>query len=70
AHVLLADPKPWQAQSAFQPERLMARRGQADTIEDALPREPLNLSTMDLPDLDLPDTQAASEDDDAGTPND
>jgi hypothetical protein len=48
----------------------MARRGQADTIEDALPREPLNLSTMDLPDLDLPDTQAASEDDDAGTPND
>lgn len=70
AQVLLADPKPWQAQSAFQPERLMARRGQADTIEDALPREPLNLSTMDLPDLDLPDTQAASEDDDAGTPND
>lgn len=39
AHALLEDPKPWQAQTAFQPERLSARRGKAETVEDALPRD-------------------------------
>jgi flagellar biosynthesis/type III secretory pathway protein FliH len=57
AHALLEDPKPWQAQTAFHPERLSARRGKAETVEDALPREaspsPLDLSSLDLPDLDL-----------------
>ena len=38
AQALLQDTKPWQAQTAFQPERLAARRGKADTVEDALPR--------------------------------
>lgn len=57
AHALLEDPKPWQAQTAFQPDRLAARRGKAETVEDALPRAatPLNLSSLDLPDLDLPE---------------
>jgi len=66
AHALLEDTKPWQAQSAFQPERLSARRGKAETVEDALPREaspePLNLSSLDLPDLDLTDAQSAQSD--------
>ena len=39
AHALLEEPKPWQAQTAFQPERLAARRGKAETVEDALPRD-------------------------------
>ena len=39
AQSLLAAPKSWQAQSAFQPERLNSRRGQANAVEDALPRE-------------------------------
>ena len=39
AQSLLSAPKNWQAQSAFQPDRLNSRRGQADTVEDALPRE-------------------------------
>ncbi len=57
AQALLKNTKPWQAQTAFQPERLSARRGQADTVEDALPRETtaVNLDSLDLPDLDLPD---------------
>ena len=38
AQSLLSAPKSWQAQSAFQPERLSSRRGQANTVEDALPR--------------------------------
>ena len=38
AQALLQDTKPWQAQTAFQPERLAARRGKAETVEDALPR--------------------------------
>jgi len=70
AHALLENPKAWQAQTAFQPERLSARRGKAETVEDALPREvsaqPLNLSSLDLPDLDLtsvkPDQNDAAED--------
>lgn len=39
AQSLLSAPKNWQAQSAFQPERLSSRRGQANAVEDALPRE-------------------------------
>ncbi len=62
AHALLEEPKPWQAQTAFQPERLSARRGKAQTVEDALPREatpsPVNLSSLDLPDLELKATQS------------
>ncbi len=65
AHALLENPKAWQAQTAFQPERLSARRGKAETVEDALPREastePLNLSSLDLPDLDLTDDKPASD---------
>lgn len=38
AQSLLSVPKSWQAQSAFQPERLSSRRGQANSVEDALPR--------------------------------
>jgi len=38
AQSMLSAPKNWQAQSAFQPERLSSRRGQASTVEDALPR--------------------------------
>ena len=66
AHALLEDTKPWQAQSAFQPERLSARRGKAETVEDALPREaspePLNLSALDLPDLELGNDKPAQDD--------
>lgn len=61
AQSLLSEPKRWQAQTAFQPERLNARRGQANAVEDALPRESvpkdladLNFSDLDLPDLELP----------------
>ena len=55
ASALLQNTKPWQAQTAFQPERLAVRRGKAESVEDALPREPapLNLSSLDLPNLDL-----------------
>lgn len=55
AGVLLQNTKPWQAQTAFQPERLSARRGKAESVEDALPRDPapVNLSSLDLPNLDL-----------------
>jgi flagellar biosynthesis/type III secretory pathway protein FliH len=95
AQALLQNTKPWQAQTAFQPERLSARRGKAETVEDALPRdtnsrfaqaevsditedvletpspasefsEPLNLSSLDLPDLDLPDSKSIKNDDAAG----
>ena len=38
AQALLQNTKPWQAQTGFKPERLAARRGQAETVEDALPR--------------------------------
>lgn len=97
AQALLESPKAWQAQTAFHPERLSARRGKAVTVEDALPRdasarfrqapiedivedvtsevaeaspadlaEPLNLSALDLPDLELSDdktTEADASDD-------
>ena len=104
AQALLQDTKPWQAQTAFQPERLAARRGKAETVEDALPRsassrfeqakeeaelvdtafdeavdatastqlaetEPLNLSVLDLPDLNLSDAKPLSEDDESGVSN-
>jgi len=104
AQALLQDTKPWQAQTAFQPERLAARRGKAETVEDALPRntnarftqaqedtstvdaefddvvdisaipqtatpEPLNLSALDLPDLNLSDAKPLSEDDESGATN-
>jgi len=104
AQALLQDTKPWQAQTAFQPERLAARRGKAETVEDALPRntnsrftqakeeadlvdtefddvvdtsaspqpataEPLNLSALDLPDLNLSDAKPLSEDDETGVSN-
>lgn len=66
AHALLDNTKPWQAQTAFQPERLSARRGKAETVEDALPREaspePLNLSALDLPDLELTDNKLEQDD--------
>jgi hypothetical protein len=39
AQALLQNTKPWQAQTAFKPERLSARRGKAETVEDALPRD-------------------------------
>ena len=59
AQSLLKDPKSWQAQTAFHPERLNARRGQANVVEDALAREPApkDLADLDLPDLNLPDLE-------------
>jgi len=39
AQSLLTEPKRWQEQTAFQPERLSSRRGQAGDVEDALPRD-------------------------------
>lgn len=75
AQVLLEKPKLWQAQTAFHPERLSARRGKAETVEDALPRqssdardaretqpEPLDLSALDLPDLNLPEAPSIADD--------
>jgi hypothetical protein len=47
AQSLLSAPKSWQAQSAFQPERLSSRRGQASTVEDALPRASTVSDTLD-----------------------
>jgi flagellar biosynthesis/type III secretory pathway protein FliH len=99
AQALLQNTKPWQAQTAFQPERLSARRGKAETVEDALPRdtssrfaqaevsdiaedvveapspaseftEPMNLSSLDLPDLELPDSKPTKNDDAAGESHD
>ena len=100
AQALLQNTKPWQAQTAFQPERLAARRGKAETVEDALPRntnprfapadsidtaediveltpgsvsefaEPLNLSALDLPDLDLPDTKPKIDGNNSGEAHD
>ena len=72
ATVLLQNTKPWQAQTAFQPERLSARRGKAETVEDALPRDaaPVNLSSFDLPDLDLDDVEVKSADQNLDIPSD
>mgnify|MGYP000149032976 FL=1 len=74
AHTLLQNPKAWQAQTAFHPDRLSARRGKAETVEDALPREasaePLNLSALDLPDLDLTDDKPAPDNADEGESHD
>ena len=71
AQGLLQNTKPWQAQSAFQPERLSTRRGKTHTIDDVsakalneldiaevtndLEDSSVNLTSMDLTDLDLPD---------------
>ena len=62
AQSLLSEPKRWQAQTAFQPERLNARRGQANAVEDALPRESVSkdLADLNLPDLDLPDLELSA----------
>ena len=95
AQALLQNTKPWQAQTAFQPERLAARRGKVETVEDALPRntnsrfapaeaidtaedivelspssvaefaEPLNLSSLNLPDLDLTESNPKADEDKA-----
>ena len=46
AQSLLTEPKRWQEQTAFQPERLNSRRGQASAVEDALPRESLSKDAM------------------------
>jgi hypothetical protein len=74
AQALLQDTKPWQAQTAFQPERLAARRGKAETVEDALPRDvspmPINLAELDLPDLDLSNDKPSNDDTDEGLAND
>jgi hypothetical protein len=76
---LLQDTKPWQAQTAFQPERLAARRGKAETVEDVVEltpspasesAEPLDLSSLDLPDLDLSDSKSTKDADAAGEAND
>ena len=46
AQSLLTEPKRWQEQTAFQPERLNSRRGQASAVEDALPRESFSKDAM------------------------
>ena len=57
AQALLQDTKPWQAQTAFQPERLAARRGKAETVEDALPRNTSSKFTQAKEEADLVDTE-------------
>ena len=57
AQALLQDTKPWQAQTAFQPERLAARRGKAETVEDALPRNTSSRFTQAKEETDLVDTE-------------
>lgn len=46
AQSLLTEPKRWQAQTAFHPERLNSRRGQAGAVEDALPRESFSKNAL------------------------
>jgi hypothetical protein len=46
AQSLLTEPKRWQEQTAFQPERLNSRRGLASAVEDALPRESLGKNAL------------------------
>jgi flagellar biosynthesis/type III secretory pathway protein FliH len=57
AQALLQDTKPWQAQTAFQPERLAARRGKAETVEDALPRNTSSRFTQAKEEADIVDTE-------------
>jgi len=57
AQALLQDTKPWQAQTAFQPERLAARRGKAETVEDALPRGTSSRFAQAKEEADLVDTE-------------
>jgi flagellar biosynthesis/type III secretory pathway protein FliH len=57
AQALLQDTKPWQAQTAFQPERLAARRGKAETVEDALPRNTSSKFTQAKEEADLVDAE-------------
>jgi len=45
AQSLLTEPKRWQEQTAFHPERLSSRRGQTGSVEDALPRESFSKDT-------------------------
>lgn len=45
AQSLLTEPKRWHEQTAFHPERLSSRRGQAGAVEDALPRESFSSDT-------------------------
>jgi flagellar biosynthesis/type III secretory pathway protein FliH len=74
AQALLQNTKPWQAQTAFQPERLAARRGKVETVEDALAKpvqaSPLDLSSLDLPDLELPDSNVIDADSSLGALDD
>jgi len=74
AQALLQNTKPWQAQTAFQPDRLAARRGKAETVEDALEKpvqaSPLDLSSLDLPDLELPDPTVIDVDSSSGASHD
>ncbi|NBY69187.1 MAG: hypothetical protein EBQ58_10305 [Betaproteobacteria bacterium] len=46
AQSLLTEPKRWQAQTAFHPERLNSRRGQPGAVEDALPRESVSQDSL------------------------
>jgi hypothetical protein len=74
AQALLQNTNPWQAQTAFQPDRLAARRGKAETVEDALEKpvqaSPLDLSSLDLPDLELPDPTVIDVDSSSGASHD
>ena len=62
AQSLLSAPKTWQAQSAFQPERLNTRRGQANAVEDALPRESTASDLID--EIELSDSSNSNNVDD------
>jgi flagellar biosynthesis/type III secretory pathway protein FliH len=52
AQSLLTEPKRWQEQTAFHPERLSARRSQAGAVEDALPRASLSQDKLMADDAD------------------
>jgi hypothetical protein len=53
---------------------LAARRGKAETVEDALEKpvqaSPLDLSSLDLPDLELPDPTVIDVDSSSGASHD
>jgi hypothetical protein len=59
AQSLLTEPKRWQEQTAFQPERLSARRSQAGAVEDALPRASLSQDKLMADDADASDDDFA-----------